>query len=141
MPCSDTTASMSVTLDYDERLVDYIFAKLSCDKTVGGGGPFKKYCIGQSIEAIGALSLDALFAQFDTEDEEERFLLYLDWEALTACAALYLGDRSPVDNDRYQIASISQDEKGVTILMDVKPLKEMPPPVSCHTEAKKQNDN
>jgi hypothetical protein len=66
---------------------------------------------------------------FCLESDEDQFLLHMELEALHAAIAQLLG--ISIDNERYQIASISYDESGTTINQMMSPLREMPKIVSC----------
>ena len=129
MPCKDTTAEITIHLDEKDRLVDFEFSKITCNKEIGGGTGFLEYCRGKSSEEILDLEFNELLDFFAIESDEDQFLLYLEWEALQAAIAQLLG--ISINNKRYQIASISCDEGGTTINQVMFPLKEMPKVTSC----------
>ncbi len=125
MPCKDTTAIVEIRLGLQDDFLDFDFSKLTCGKTIGGTG-FQTLCQGKSPEEILALDFDAVVEKLTLQDEEEEFLLFLEWEALVSALEQYLGNAHAIDNERYQMASIEQDENGVTLRQLVRPLKEMP---------------
>ena len=129
MPCKDTTAEITIHLDDNDCLIDFIFSKITCNKEIGGGTGFLKYCRGMPAEEILRLEISELLDFFSLESDEDQFLLYMEWEALQAAIAQLLG--VPINNKRYQIASISRDENGTTINQVMSPLKEMPKIISC----------
>ena len=66
------------------------------------------------------------------KDEETRFILYLEWDALRSGVAQYLGlDDKELDKERCQISAISYDEKGIEVAMTILPPKEMPKILPC----------
>ena len=134
MPCKDTTAEITIHLDGKDCLVNFEFSKITCNKEIGGGTGFLEYCRGKSSEEILDLEFNELLDFFAIESDEDQFLLYLEWEALQAAIAQLLG--VPINNKRYQIASISCDEGGTTINQVMFPLKEMPKVVSCFKREK-----
>ena len=129
MPCKDTTAEITIHLDDNDCLIDFMFSKITCNKEIGGGTGFLKYCRGMPAEEILRLEISELLDFFSLESDEDQFLLYVEWEALQAAIAQLLG--VPINNKRYQIASISRDENGTTINQVMSPLKEMPKIISC----------
>jgi len=129
MPCKDTTAEITIHLDENDCLIDFTFSKITCNKEIGGGTGFLEYCRGMPAEEILHLEISELLDFFSLESDEDQFLLYMEWEALNAAIAQLLG--VPINNKRYQIASISCDESGTTINQVMSPLKEMPKIVSC----------
>ena len=134
MPCKDTTAEITIHLDEKDRLVDFEFSKITCNKEIGGGTGFLEYSIGKPAEEILHLEISELLDFFSLESDEDQFLLYMEWEALQAAIAQLLG--VSINNKRYQIASISCDESGTTINQVMSPLKEMPKIVSCFKREK-----
>ena len=129
MPCKDTTAEITIHLDDNDCLIDFMFSKITCNKEIGGGTGFLNYCRGMPAEEILRLEISELLDLFSLEFDEDQFLLYMEWEALQAAIAQLLG--VPINNKRYQIASISRDENGTTINQVMSPLKEMPKIISC----------
>ena len=129
MPCKDTTAEITIHLDDNDCLIDFIFSKITCNKEIGGGTGFLKYCRGMPAEEILRLEISELLDFFSLESDEDQFLLYMEWEALQAAIAQLLG--VPINNKRYQIASISRDVNGTIINQVMSPLKEMPEIISC----------
>ena len=129
MPCKDTTAEITIHLDDNDCLIDFMFSKITCNKEIGGGSGFLKYCRGMPAEEILRLEISELLDFFSLESDEDQFLLYVEWEALQAAIAQLLG--VSINNKRYQIASISRDENGTTINQVMSPLKEMPKIISC----------
>ncbi len=131
MPCKDTTANLRLRIDEEEKVIDYEFSKLSCSKPIGAGEIFKSYCLDRKINEIYDLTLDELFKISNADNEEDKFLLYLEWEAVRACIALYQGRIEWDENDRYKIASILHENECVSISMAAAPLTEMPRVMPC----------
>jgi hypothetical protein len=129
MPCKDTTAKMIIYLDGEDRLVDFIFSKITCSKEIGGGTGFLEYCKGKTVEEIMSLEFSELLHFFSLKSDEDQFLLYMEWEALQSGISQLLGNS--INSKRFQIASISCDEGSTTISQVMLPLKEMPKIVPC----------
>ena len=134
MPCNDTTAEITIQLDENDCLIDFVFSKITCNKEIGGGTGFLDYCRRKPAEEILRLEISELIDFFSLDSNEDQFLLYMEWEALQTAIAQLLG--VSINNKRYQIASISCDERGTTIKQVMSPLKEMPKIVSCSTREK-----
>ena len=129
MPCKDTTAEITIHLDEKDRLIDFAFSKITCNKEIGGGTGYLEYCTGKSAEEILDFDFNELLKIFIFESDEDQFLFYMEWEALQAAIAQLLG--ISINNKRYQIASISCDKNGTTIIQVMSPPKEMPKIISC----------
>jgi hypothetical protein len=131
MPCKDTTSQITVVLDENDCLVSFVFSKLTCQKTVGGGTGFIEYCQGKSVDQITQLEFSDLVVELGLMNSEEQFLLYLEWDALGAALDQYQGSGVDVDQDRYQIATIAYESNRVEIRQMVASPEEMPKLVPC----------
>ncbi len=138
MPCKDTTSEITLRLDKNDRLIDFEFNKITCSKTIGGGTGYQEYCSGRSAEEILELDFSELVNQLELQETEDQFLFFLEWEAVGSALAHYLGRSDEVDQERYQIASITYDEI-IEIFQVVKPLKEMPKIIPCRKRAADQS--
>ncbi|SVE16107.1 uncharacterized protein METZ01_LOCUS468961 [marine metagenome] len=130
MPCKDTTSKITVLLDLEDRIKDYDFSKITCRKEIGGLGS-GKYWIGQNIDKIESMDFNKAVDKLGLTDTQDQFLFYLEWDALWTAIAQYRGKASDIDNERYQLSSISYDEEEVKIIQVIRPLKEMPKIIPC----------
>ena len=131
MPCKDTASKVAVFLDVEDRLIDFDFSKITCSKEIGGGTGYLEYCRGKSAEEIIQFNFQEPLESLMPETDEDQFFLYLEWDALRTSIAQYLGDISNIDQKRYQIASITCDEAGTTIVQVIRPPEKMPKVISC----------
>ena len=131
MPCNDTTSKITVRLDSDDRLTGCDFTKLTCNKTVGGETGYLEQCTGFSAEDILKIGFQEALDQLNSENTENQFLLYLEWDALRTSIAQYLGRMEDINPERHQIVSIAHDENGVTITQTIQPPEAMPKIISC----------
>lgn len=131
MPCKDTTAYVKIWLDQEERLTDFEFSKITCQKEIGGGTGFKEHCMGRHVEDIAGMEFEPLLSVLDLEGAEDQFLLYMEWDAMGTALAQYLGLGNHIDRDRYQIASIIRDDDGIQINQAILPPEEMPKIIPC----------
>ena len=138
MPCKDTTSEIYLRLDQSDRLIDFDFTKITCNKPIAGISGYQKICVGMSAEEILALDFSSLVEELRLEETEEQFLFFLEWEAVGSALAHYLGRSDEVDQERYQIASIVHDET-IEICQLVKPLKEMPKIIPCRKRVADQS--
>ncbi len=135
MPCKDSTSRVRVTLDADERLLDFDFSKITCSQTIGGETGYKQWCTGKTIEAIAALEFSDLVRDLGLTQTEEQFFLYLEWDALRSAIAQYQGRQEDIDSDRYQVASISWEDGRIEISQVIRPPTEMPKIIPCSKRA------
>jgi hypothetical protein len=136
MPCKDTTSQITVILDNNDCLVSFDFAKLTCQKAVGGGTGFAEICKGKPVAEVGQLEFSDLVVELELTSSEEQFLLYLEWDALGAALDQYQGGQRELDLERYQIATIAYESDQVEIRQMVAPPEEMPKLVPCRKRAK-----
>ena len=138
MPCSDSSSSISIRLDPEEKFVSFEYAKITCGREINGGTNFSNYCKGKELSEI----LKTPFAQVNNAinptDEETQFILYLEWDALRSAVAQYLGaDEADIDKDRCRITSIDYNEEGIEIAQVILPPKELPKILPCSLADKK----
>lgn len=131
MPCKDTTSRVIVLLDQEDCLVDFDFSKISCNKEIGGGTGYLEYCKGKSIDEIMRLEFQEPLDFLAPESTEGQFFIYLEWDALRTSLAQYLGEVADIDQEKYQISSITSDEKGTTIVQVICPPEKIPDIISC----------
>lgn len=131
MPCKDTTSRVTVLLDQEDCLVDFDFSKISCNKEIGGGTGYLEYCKGKSIDEIMRLEFQEPLDFLAPESTEGQLFIYLEWDALRTSIAQYLGEVADIDQEKYQISSITSDEKGTTIVQVICPPEKIPDIISC----------
>ena len=133
MPCSDSSSSIAICLDREERLVRFDFAKITCGREISVATDYQKYCSGKTLAEILQFGFsEALQALNLQNDEEKQYVLYLEWDALRSAIAQYLGvDIDGVDRQRCKVTSVTFDENGTEIAEVILPPKEMPKILPC----------
>ena len=132
MPCSDSSSSITLFLDKDERFKRFEYAKITCGSEITGGTGYSKYCQEKDLSEILKIPFTQVNQDLTPKDEESQFVLYLEWDALRSAIAQYLGIDDPdIDKDRCQITSIDSTEEGTEIALVILPPKELPKIVSC----------
>ena len=133
MPCNDSSSGLNIRLDVDERLVKFDFAKITCSSEIKGDTGYVQYCRGKTLPEILNHQFADLVKELHIEnDEEKQFILHLEWDALRAGVAQYLGiEHESIDPDRCRITSIEHDENGIEIAEVVFPPKELPKILPC----------
>ena len=139
MPCKDTASKVTVFLDDKDRLIDFDFSKITCSKEIGGGTGYFEYCKGKSAEEIMQFNFQEPLEFLAPKTDEDQFFLYLEWDALRTSIAQYLGEISNIDQNRYQVASITCDEGGVAIVQVIRPPEKMPKIISCNKRSQENN--
>ena len=134
MPCSDSSSSISLKLDPEEKFRSFDYAKITCGREITAHTGFAKYLKGKSLPEILTIS----FRQVQTDlaeilkDDETKFILYLEWDALRAAIAQYLGiEDEHIDKERCMITSIEETEEGTEIAQVILPPKELPKISAC----------
>lgn len=138
MPCSDTSSSIAIRLDHEERFISFDFAKITCGREIAATTGYAKYCAGKTLPEIAALTYQKVATDLPASNEETRFVLYLEWDALRSAIAQYLGlEDKELDKERCQISAVSYDEKGIEVAMTILPPKELPKILPCGLADKK----
>ena len=132
MPCSDSSSSIFIKLDHDERFISFAFAKITCGREITAETAFSKYLKGKTLEEIIALPYMQAIVDLNLTDDEAKFVLHLELDALRAALAQYLGkEEEGIDFERCQITSIEENENGIEIAEVVLPPKHMPKILPC----------
>ena len=132
MACKDSTSNMVIKLDNQDRFVSFEFNKLACGSPICGQNGFQQYCRGKNIFEILNFSFPEIVSVLNLEDEEQQFILYLEWDALRAALAAFFGiQKDDIDSARCMITSVQHDADGITISEIILPPKDLPELVPC----------
>jgi hypothetical protein len=133
MPCSDSSSGLNIRLDANERLDEFLFAKITCSSEIGGETGLSAFCKGKELSEILDLDFYMLRTALNlNSDEERQFIMYLELDALKAGIAQYLGIEHPsVDADRCRITSIEHNGDYTEIAEVILPPKEIPKILPC----------
>lgn len=142
MPCSDSSSSITIRLDGDEKFAGYEYAKITCGREINGGTNFSRYCVGMTLSEILELPYDKVAADLRLNGDEEKFILYLEWDALRSAAGLYLGVESEhIDTSRCAITSIEHTDEGIEIAEVILPPRELPKILPCSMGAQEDHSH
>ncbi len=120
-------------LDHNEKFVSFEYAKITCGREINGETGLSSYCCGKSLEEILDLTYGTICQGLKIDNEESKFILYLEWDALRAAIAQYLGvEDEGIDSDRCQIISVEHNEVGIEIAEIILPPKEIPKILPCN---------
>jgi hypothetical protein len=123
---------MVIQLDPNELFIDYQYAKITCGQQIKEKKGLSRFFVGRSIPEILAIGFDEINAALKPETEEDQFVLYLEWDALRAALALYLGvENDSIDIDRCAITSIEHTPEGIEVAEVILPPKELPKILPC----------
>ncbi len=132
MPCQDSSSSITLKLDTQERFLSFEFAKITCGRSVEAGTGYQRYCAGKTLPEILNIPYEEAANDLNVFEEENRFVLYLEWDALRSAIAQYLGHADDqIDHERCHISSIDHSEGGVEVGLIILPPKEMPKILPC----------
>ncbi len=132
MPCSDSSSSIFIKLDHEERFVTFQFAKITCGREITAETAFSKYLKGKTLDEIIAIPYLKAVSDLHLTDDEAKFVLHLEWDALRAAIAQYLGrEEEGIDFNRCMITSIEENDSGIEIAEVVLPPKHMPKILPC----------
>ncbi len=132
MPCSDSSSSIALHLDPEEKFISFDFAKITCGREISAKTGYSTLCVGKTLPEILNLTYNQVRHELGLKAEEDEFVLYLEWDALRSTIVQYLGsDVEGIDKDRCKITSIDHGEKGTEIALVVLPPKELPKILPC----------
>lgn len=132
MPCSDSSSSIDIRLDHDERFVSFDFAKITCGREITARTGYSAYCAGKGLEEILKIPYLTAVTGLGLQDEESQFILHLEWEALRSAIVQYLGiEAEGVDAGRCRIISIAHTETGIEIALVILPPQDLPKILPC----------
>ncbi|OGX25539.1 MAG: hypothetical protein A2787_03625 [Omnitrophica WOR_2 bacterium RIFCSPHIGHO2_01_FULL_48_9] len=138
MPCSDSSSSIALKLDSEERFVSFDFAKITCGREITAQSGYSKYCKGKSLEEILKIPYTQIVVDLKLADEEQKFVTYLEWDALRSTIVQYLGiDHAEIDQSRCLITSVDATEQGTEVALVILPPKELPKILPCSLGDKK----
>ena len=133
MPCSDSSSSLALKLDAEEKFFSFDFAKITCGREITAQTGYSKYCTGRALEEILKIPYTKAVQDLNLKEEEPQFVLYLEWDALRSAIAQYLGiEDSQIDKERCLITAIEQTDTGWEVAMVVLPPKELPKILPCN---------
>ncbi len=132
MPCSDSSSSISIKINHDEKFISFDYAKITCGREIDGGTGLSKYCAGRDLQEILKLSFDQVTKDLSPKDDESQFILYSEWDALRSAIAQYIGtDDESIDKNRCQITSVDYNDEEIEIAQVILPPKELPKIMPC----------
>lgn len=131
MPCPDQASLLKLKIGDDNKILDYTYAKYTCGKPVGLGSGLKELLIGRDAKNVLSLSPADAVRKLKLSSEDDRFLLVVELEAVTAAVASFYGLHADV-TPRYTITGIRADEGFFEILQDAAPVPTAPAiPLPC----------
>ena len=132
MPCSDSSSSIALRVDHDERFILFEFAKITCGREIVAKTGYNDYCRGRTLKEILDLSFQDAVKSLNLKEEEAQFVFFLEWDALRTVIVEYLGmDLDGIDRERCHITSIEYTEEGSEIALVILPPKELPKILPC----------
>ena len=135
MPCADSSSSIVLKLDSQDRFVDFDFAKITCGQEITAETGYKAHCRGRTLQEIFDWDFERVQSALGVEGEEAVFILYLEWDALRSVIAAYTGwESQTVDRERCLISSIESAETGVEVALVMLPPRDLPPITACAKE-------
>jgi len=132
MPCSDSSSSIAISLDKDEKFTSFDFAKITCGREITASTGYENLCKGKTLEEILNIGFSDAISALKLTSEDDQYVLYLEWDALRSAIAQYLGvDIEGIDRERCKVTSVTYDDTGIEIAEVILPPKEMPKILPC----------
>ncbi len=132
MPCADSSSSISLQLDSEENFISFEYAKITCGQPIDAKTGLSQYLVGKALAEILSIPFQKIIDDLKLTEDESKFILYSEWDALRSAIAQYAGtDDESIDQERCRITSIEHTEKGIEIAEVILPPKSLPKIVSC----------
>ena len=81
MPCSDSSSSMAIKLDGEEKFLSFEFAKITCGQEISAQTGLSPYLKGKTLPEIIDLNFAQVSKDLRAQEEDAQFILYLEWAA------------------------------------------------------------
>ena len=140
MPCSDSSSSMVIHLNNDDKFKDFEYAKITCGREITASTGLSKYLEGFDLNDVLKLEYENIVRDLKITKEDDQFILYMEFDVLRSAIALYLGvEDDHIDSTRCSISSIDYSEDGIEIAQVVLPPKELPKILPCNLGSQNMN--
>lgn len=140
MPCEDSSSSMVIKLDNNDRFESFEYAKITCGQDISANMSLNEYFRGKHLNEVAESNFNTIVYDLKIEKEDDQFIAYMQWDALRSAVALYLGlENKEIDTERCLITSIEETEMGTEIAEVILPPKELPKILPCSMN--QQNPN
>ena len=131
-PCSDSSSSMTILLDSEEKFLSFEYAKITCGQEIAADTGLRRYFLGWDLPKILEQPFSQIQKDLKVKDEEAEFVMYLEWDVLRSAVAQYLGVfNEEIDAERCLISSIGHSAQGIEVVLVVLPPKELPKILPC----------
>ena len=110
MNCPDKSSNIILHLDENDCIIFFHFSKSLCGNSISLCDKFSEYCKGKNLNEISSLSFEQLIKDLNENDDEAKFIFFIEFDALQTLIATYQGtlDES-ADTDRCSIVSIEHE--------------------------------
>ena len=141
MPCSDSSTSMVIKLDNDDLFKSFDYAKINCGREIKTEiHSLNDYFKGKILQSIIDGNFGNIMNALGVKNEEDQFILYMEWDALRCAVGLYLGvEIDEIDTARCRISSIEQTENETEVALVILPPKELPKILPCNLSKENLN--
>jgi len=127
MSCGFIPSKITLRLDSDEKFLSFDFGKIICGLPVSKELNLSNHFLKKTLPEILQTTFVSLVKDFSIENQEDEFLLYVEWDALRSAIGNYLNvNDETIDKERCHVVSVNHDEEGITIEQILLPPKEMP---------------
>lgn len=110
MPCSDVTEIIQVTLDANDRLKAYHFAKRTCGQSIGAASLLIDQLGGRTLEELLAYDAERFLTEYPIADGIEEFLSLKHLFAIQSVLEVLTGKEPGGPDDPCSAAEISCDD-------------------------------
>lgn len=127
MSCPNDSSTIIIRIDKEERFVSYIYQRSYCGQAVTGNRLYEQFCFGKTLPEILALDFSSILKTIVIDSEEERFLLFVEWDAVRSAIGQYLGvEDEGIDVARCQTVAVKHDDDGSEITQFILPPNRLP---------------
>jgi len=132
MPCSDSSSSVALKIDPQDRFISFEYAKITCGREIEGKTGLNQFLVGRNLIDILSISFETIVKALKVTEEDAQFILCMEFDALRSAIAQYLGiDDVEYDADRCQITSIEHTEREIEVAQVILPPKQLPKILPC----------
>jgi hypothetical protein len=120
LPCSDVTEVLSVTIDHNDRLLDYALNKMTCGGAVGEAPRVKEYLKNYPLAEIINMSAEEFLSYHQTNDVLEEFFYLKHFFAVQGALKVFFGQETGSQTSPTILREVIHTETGVELFLELK---------------------
>lgn len=119
MPCNDITEILKLTLDNDDRIVEYSLRKITCGGNVAGQSLMRPWLKHKTVEEALAVRPVEILKSLSGSDELREYLHLKHLYSIQSALRVLTGESSGEIGQACVISALEQDENGTRLTAEI----------------------